>query len=168
MDPFTMVYDGLWNMMLANATLVSYFKSGNLYSYRQDKDPKGKINKAGDTPELQLFQMGMSEIDSIFNSNTSDMTMQYRWQVTTASFNIEEPNRIFFELIRSMCCWQHALCPLTWNNCNFVKSMDMTSSQETVDVTEASRRIHGWNGNLFCYVRMNFPTLDLTSGICTP
>lgn len=156
LDPFSLVYNGLWDLVERNPKLKDYVKSGNRIKYKKENEEKPSISDA-DTPELALMIGG--GVPTSGNSTESGIVKVYVWGITTGTMELVDYNKISFELFRSLIDWCCVLSKLSWCNCpGFVKRMNIVSLEEGSDMIDLNRTIHGWSALWNCEVEMAFPT----------
>jgi len=163
-DPFTQVYNGLWEMAEANDRLMSFVKVRNRIKYDDNLGPKENVSEA-DLPELMLVSDGSPSFNIISNSHDTRITKGYKWSLATGDLNLENYNVIAWELLRSMGRWKNVLCSLTWNDCTFVRHFEMVSAEEGIQFLDENRGIRGWATVVSLTVDLHFSTTQLISGI---
>jgi len=112
-NPFTMVYDALWDMMERNTTLTGLIRKANRIKYAQANATKPAISD-GDLPEIALLSSG-GDSNVMNTSSTSSMVRRYTWAIATGEYQINPfYNTVSWELYRAMIDWDQVLCALVW------------------------------------------------------
>lgn len=163
LNPFTMVWCALWEMMERNDTLTSLVRTGNRIKYDESYGPKESISD-GDLPELSLISAGV-ECNIMNSSGTSSCIRRYTWGLTTGEYDIQEMYNICcWELYRAMVDWDVVLCALVWpigSDWHFVVRTNMLSAEEGTYMFDENRGIRGWVGLWTIDAEMHFKTSDL-------
>lgn len=156
-DPFSQVYEALWQLVERNEKLRTYLPLRNRIKYEEQTDPKFNISDA-DVPELSLMQENIS-FDIHCNSSQRGMTRTYIWGVASGDFRINPVyNAMSFELYRCMIDWESTLCELIWEDCRFVQQLRLRSAEEGTFMSDKNRGILGWSAIWTCEVDFIFPT----------
>lgn len=155
-DPFTMVYDGLWDLVDRNPYLRQLLPARNKIKFDEDNARKDSLNDA-DLPELQLLSDGgLANLRN--NSSQSSITRNYIWQIATGDNRINPIfNKICFELYRSMFDWECTLCNLLWCDCRFVTGCRLVQIVDGNFLQDIERNIPGWSSLWSCEVDFVFP-----------
>lgn len=155
LDPFSLVYNALWELVERNQKLKELLPAGNRVKFDDENPIKSEVTDA-DLPELMLLLAGGTP-GQYDTRDYKSITRQYVWALETGDYRVNPIyNRITFELWRSMVDFECVLCALTWCNCNFVKDCRMVSVDENRANPEANRLIEGWVGLWACEVDMGF------------
>jgi hypothetical protein len=144
-DPFTQVYNGLWNLLESNDDLAALVKIGNRIKCTADKDGKEKYANA-DFPELIIRPAaGTSEIKS--TSTHVQITQTYSVLCTAGDFRADKS---FFPVKWALL---NALTDGTNNlNLNFVRHVILEDSTDNRN----TERFPGWNTAFNIKVEMWF------------
>jgi hypothetical protein len=156
LDPFTKVYDALWDLAVRNKALTDLIKVNNRIQYDKWIGAKDDISTA-DLPELALIVDG-----GLWNfqatSSHSSFERQYDWAITTGDFTIRDYNRIVWELCRAMTDWDRFICPVSWNGAQVVKNANQGELTEGTLRVEQNRNIRGWASIWTLNVEFMIPT----------
>lgn len=166
MDPFTKVYNAIWEMAADFAPLTELVSVSNRISFSVDgnRSPVKNNIASGDLPELILMPTGgMSNLH--YATGVSNVTKTFQWVLSTGDFRIHEGGLfpIEFALMRAMCNWRLVVAAVTWNGKTYVKRCDLTDLSEGESNSEQNRGIKGWSALWSCEVDMFFKTSDLRS-----
>lgn len=157
LDPFSMVYNALWDMVERNQAILDMIPIANRIKFDEQSSQKDQISDA-DTPELTLISGGGS-FGGKNNSSQTSVLRRYVWGITTGDFRINPVyNRLTFELFRCMTDWQCVLCNLTWCDCRFVSDFRLTESEEGTIMQDLDKGIPGWSALWSCEVDFLFTT----------
>lgn len=157
LDPFSQVHNALWTMAERSITLENLIPIRNRIKYEEESDKKPQISDA-DLPELALLAGGAT-IGVYDNSTQTSVRKNYIWAITTGDLRVNEVyNPIAWELFRAMRDWDQVLCPLTWENCNFVQKFRLLSADEGMQMMLQNRGIQGWSALWVCEVDCAFKT----------
>lgn len=160
LDPFSMVYNALWEMVERNKNLATYIPVGNRIKY-DDVAAIRASNEDADTPELALLSGGGSFGDTD-NSSQRSCVREYIWALTSGDLKLNTIfNPIQWELFRSMNDWECVLCSLTWCNCAFVSNCRIISAEDSSINHELERDILGWTSLWNMQVDFQFPKASL-------
>lgn len=156
-DPFSLVYDSLWEMALRSQVIRDFVRQGNRIKYDGPQAPKQVLSE-GDLPELALISSGGSS--NIMNSSsTSKVTRDYTWVLATGEYNINAfYNKLSFALYRAMVGWDEVLCSLTWRDYNFVVQATTIDIDDGVMLKSVTRNINGWAALWGVTIDMHFST----------
>lgn len=143
-DPFSLVYDGLWDMAERNPELISFFPVGNRIKYEEESDIKKNVSHA-DLPELSLLA-GSSVVGDL-NSNTGvSIKKTYIWALASGDLRLSPVfHKVSFELFRAMLDYESTLCPLLWEDCAFVTNCRVMTAEEGTEMNDLNRSIQGWS-----------------------
>lgn len=162
-NPFSQVYNGLWQLIDRNTIIQELVRKGNLIKFKEENELKQEINDA-DTPELQLVTSG-GTFGIGGNSTMTQVIKNYTWSIATGSMKVELYNILSFEIFRSLIDYECVLCPLTWCGCLFVTNFRITNIEEGNRMQDLQRSIPGWCALWNCELQMSFPTKNLRLGI---
>ena len=159
-NPFTMLYDKIWEMIEVNPNIDKLVSSKNKIKYDDWTGVKDNIADA-DFPELAL--LSESAITNLMQtSNTTNMIKQYSWVITTGDFRINEVyNQLTWELFRAMMGWDHYLTALVWEDQHFVKRVNMVALNEGTFRMAQNRGIRGWSSIWSFEIECHFVTRTL-------
>ncbi len=159
-DPFTLVYSTLWDLIENNDEITDLVHVGNRVKFDDARAPKESIVDA-DTPELQLRPE--SFITSIkATSSTTDIVKDYTLFISTGNWDLEEHfNRMSWELIRACISWDTILTAIKWNDKAFVFRFELLDAQEGTSELDLERGLDGWAALWRIQVYMQFLTSDI-------
>jgi len=163
-DPFTKVYEALWELASSFEPFTNLVTLRNRISFAEEgnRTPVKNLVSTGDLPEVILAPTGgIANLHAA--TNYSRIAKTYDWLISTGDLRIKEGGLfpIEFALMRAMCNWKTPLSALTWNGNTFVKRCDLTDVSEGQSDTERNRGIKGWSALWSCEVEMYFNTSDL-------
>lgn len=168
-DPFTMVYDALWDLAEGSNRVTDMVRLGNRIKMRTTAPNPGLKRQVsqGDLPELVLALTSGS--GNLLNTSSSSMvTKQYAWQLATGSLNPERLLELEFALFAALVDWPAILGALTWSGAEFVKRANLVGMESGAEMAEQNRGILGWASVWTLEVEMHFRTSDLrTYGLGT-
>lgn len=161
-NPYTQVYNALWDLMRAWPAFADTVKAGNRIQFT------GKLREiikaeiaVGDLPEVRLVAVSDTpHLQRTSNSTSTVMTLE--WQVSTGDQRLDV--MLFplkWEMFRAMSKWETVLTPLTWNGHTFAKLFRPLISVDGQLESDLIRGIKGWSTIWSCTIEMWFRTLDL-------
>lgn len=165
LNPFTMVWWGLWEMVERNPNITNMVSLLNRIKMDNDLADKRNISDA-DLPELTLLSSG-GDCNIMDSSATSKIVRNYTWAIATGEYNISPYyNVLCWELFRAMVDWDQVLCPLIWPlesdpEWHFVVRTNVISIEEGTEMIKTNKGIGGWAGLWQIDVQMHFRTEDL-------
>lgn len=149
-DPFTIVYEGIWDMLEANADFCTLVKPGNRIKYNGPARPaiKDEISTA-DTPEVRVVPLS-TEYHLQRTSNGTSITKTYGIEVSSGStIAANGVWAVEWQILRAVSNWQTYLSNLVWpegsDGSEFVKLCKPLSAAEGVRRTDLNRGIYGWS-----------------------
>ena len=163
-DPFTLVFNTLWQMADNSLSLTNLVRPGNKIRFNIDDDRSPiKENVAdADLPELILATAGITNANMFHSSCDSLIVRQYQWLISTG--DLRTNFRLFpvqFALYCAMHSWQGALSTLLWKNKKFVKNTRWLNATEGITNPQLNRGIEGWSSIWNISVEMIFSSTDL-------
>lgn len=163
LDPFTQVFNKLWDLAEASPTLSDMVRPGNRIKYNQQaqRDPIKENVQAADLPELVLaIDSGTGNLHS--TSCSSKIVRQYVWMITSGDYRVNFTILpVEWALICSMNDWVHDLGELTWNNDHFVKRLDVVGLASGLSNPDQNRNIRGWSSLVRIEVEMHFSSAKM-------
>lgn len=164
LDPFTQVYNALYELPWARAEMCKLVERGNRVTFSgRDRSPlKDQVN-VSDLPELRLIPTG-STPHIQRTSSTSTWILRFEWQLATGDQRVNKfLYPVEFELLRAMANWIPTLQALTWKDKKFAWGAPVTEARTGVTETDINRGIRGWVALWTCEVRLALTTADLIS-----
>lgn len=162
-DPYTKVYDALWELVKASSSLTALVTIGNRINLNEKDNPyplKLEVSDA-DVPEMILTSTGMSA-KIMHNSSGSSCIRTYQFLISTGDMRLgQKLLPIEWMLFAALCDWKAKLGALTWKGYRFCKRLDVTSVDNGFADPERNRGIQGWSAIWGIEVEMHFPTADL-------
>ena len=163
-DPFSLVFDKLWELAEVSQPLMRLVSPGNLIKFNkaQDRDPLKQQILTADLPELVLTGVGSTEANLLESSCSSKIVRQYSFILSTGDYRITSfllP--VQFALFCALADYQAVLCPLQWKSKTFITQANWVSLSEGMSNPELNRGIKGWSSLWTCMVEMHFSTADL-------
>lgn len=163
-DPFTMVYDALWDLAEGSNRVTELVRVGNRIKMREDKPsagPKRQVSQ-GDLPELVLALTSGS--GNLLSTSSSSMVIkQYGWQLATGDMNPERLLQLEFALFAALVSWPTVLGALQWSGLEFVKRANLVGMESGREMVEQNRGVGGWASIWTLEVEMHFRTSDLVA-----
>lgn len=161
-NPFSLVFDALWDLFETNTELTDLVRPGNRIKYNStdNRDPvKAEVQDA-DMPEVILITDGFTS--NLYHTSTSTSCKRsYAFVINTGDLRVNyRLNAVEWELFVAMLRWKDVLTSLTWNGLNFVKSVRMLTVSEGLSDNQ-QRLMRGWAALWRCEVEMHFKTADL-------
>lgn len=162
-DPFSMVFDALWQLAEASAPLNDLVRVGNRIKFNDatNRDPRKTAVQAGDLPELVLVcENGTGNISA--SSCSTSVTRRYSWVIATGDLRISHLlHPVEWALVCAMTNWKSVLLNLTWQGNKFAKRMQFLDQSVGFSKPEQNRNISGWSSVWGIEVEMHFTTADM-------
>lgn len=161
-DPFTLVYDALWDLAEASVAVTSLVRVGNrvkLDSVAPTAGLKKEVSQA-DLPEIVLA-LTSSTGNIRGTSSSSSVIRQYQWALSTGDMDPRTLLALEFALYAALADWPTVLSTLTWQGLGFVKRANIVSAEHGESDPERNRGVRGWSGLWTLDVEMHFRTGDL-------
>jgi hypothetical protein len=162
-DPFSLVYDKLWDLAEASVPLTRLVKLKNRIKFSPTKvyDPVKREVSEADLPELTLTSTTGSA-NMMANSSMSSCTRTYEWIIATGSLSIIAMlGPVEFALWCALHDYQSYLNALQWDGKDFVKVARVGQISNGLTDSERNRGIVGWTSIWSLDVEMYFVTKDL-------
>ena len=166
LDPFSKVYNALWDLVEQSARLKSLVRVGNrIKSNRQTRTPQYKQEISdGDLPELQLLATQMvGKIRATSNGSSALMTLE--WWMSTGDVNLINPTSllpVMWALYAALTPWPSTAPQLiTWRGKTPIKRVDLLTANSGLADPERNRGIRGWSCVWACEVELYFATDDV-------
>lgn len=158
-NPFTMVYDALWDLVQRNPNLIDYLRTKEKFDTR---DGTLRNITTSDLPEIVLVQD--ERVGSLrISSSQMEVTPTYKFVLTTGDQRINRIlNQITWELLRSLVDWESVLCALQWPESdpkNFIINMRLGEVRDFTPgmiASEERESIRGWATIWSVTVQMRF------------
>lgn len=143
MNPFSLVYQKIYDIAAENTILSERIRPGNQIRFDAANAGK-KVSSSADFPELILVQSALLG-NLIASSARSEVTVTYEWILTTGSWDLGNlGSELQWGLFTASSRWCQDLTVLQWNYKNFVKNVQLSEVSITVDDDERNRGIQGW------------------------
>lgn len=162
-DPFTQVYEKLWDIMDAHKAMDALVAAGNRVKFTGDNRQPEKPNPTtADLPEMRLVQVEM-EPHTERTSNGSSIVMDYGWVLACGDRRLDVAlNPITFEIMRAMRQVRTQLTGLTWKSQAFVRNAQNIAAEIGYNTDEKLLRgMSGWMLAWRVKVEMWFSTASL-------
>lgn len=159
-NPFSDVYDALWDLAEASDLLTSLVKPKNRVKFNQTRTGgtiKDQVSEA-DLPELVLVASG-SSCNLHDTSSSSRITRNYEWIISTGDLRIN--NKLLpveWAIFCAMLDWPTVLASLQWQGAGFIKRTAVTDISTGQSDAERNRGIAGWSSIWGIEVEMHFQT----------
>lgn len=160
-DPFTMVYDALWDLAEGSGRVTDLVRVGNRIKLRETRTAGDKKQiSQGDLPEMILgLTSGTGNIRG--TSSSSSCIKQFQWGLSTGDLNPERLLELEFALFAAMVNWPNVLAVLEWGGATFVKRAQLVSMEAGQSMAEQNRGIRGWVALWTLEVEMHFRSQTL-------
>jgi len=157
-NPFTLVYDALWDLAMRSGDLRTRVREGNRISFGSptNSNPTKPQIAAGDLPELVLVVRSMSA--NLHNTSSGSMcTREYAWQISGGDYRYSQTLApLEWELFCAMAGWRKTLTELRWRDVAFCKKMTLNGGQTGLSDPQNNRNIIGWSAVWTLSVEMHF------------
>jgi len=161
-DPFSKVYDGLWEMLENHSGFTDKVKIGNRQKFNGSmRSPKSlKAVLTADRPVVGLVVIGA--VPQLHRaSNLVTIHEQYEFVVITGDRRVTESlYPVSWEMVKAMTKWKTYLSSLTWNSKTFVHLGHAIGFTESL-VDDDTHSIRGWVGRWQYEVQMHFKETDM-------
>jgi hypothetical protein len=161
-DPFTKVYDALWDMLETNTHFTDQVKVGNRLTFTgESRDPVKPDIQAADLPEVGILPTtGKPHLERTSSSSTFDAYYDAIVLSGDRRLNVKV-YPVCWALFRAMKDWHTELkTNITWNDRAFVHLARPSGFQLGLS-DAASRGMGGWVARWTYEVQMHFTTTDL-------
>lgn len=162
-NPFTKVFDKLWELFELDTEFTSRIPEGNRVKYNSttDREPLKQNIASADVPEFAItFDAG--NINLFDTSSSSKVVAQYRMIINTGDFRVNEyAQLITWIVICNLRLWKTHLGALTWKDATFVKRVHILNLATGQSDPERNRQIKGWTSIFTVEVEMHFKTTNL-------
>lgn len=169
-NPFSKVFDALWQLPLQHYAFDEIVKPGNRIKYNvpENRDPIKEVVAVNDVPELILV-VSNGTVKMQNTSSSSMVIRQYSWLISTGDWRVNKYlHQVEWALFISMLKWKEVLGALQWHDKNFVKRADVVTFTDGQSDSERNRGLKGWSAMWAVEVEMHFKTTDLTSELVEP
>ena len=154
-DPFTILFDRLWEIVDANPVISELVRPGNKFRFETLLGLKETIQH-GDLPEIVLFPDSTQQ-DDFGTSGTNNLSASYRFAIATGTFTTRMINQLQWEIYRVIQTFMANVGDLTYNEVPFVIQIKFNSGNQLQNTVEQSRGINGWCASYGFTVDMQFP-----------
>lgn len=159
-DPFTLTYNALWDILESHKAFSRLVKIGNRQKFTSQNQKKFKEVLAADRPMVGVVPT--KDIPHLSaTSSTSKITAGYQIVLVTGSLLLDEQlYPVCWEIFLAMSKWQPKLTALRWNSKQFInlaRPTDLGSGLGDPD----THGIDGWVARWDYEVHMHFTTTDL-------
>lgn len=163
MNPFTMVYGELWQMLLEHPRFVRDVKEGNRIRFDKERDPLKETVQDADMPQVTL--VGTTGSANVMDtSSSSKVVRQYTFMISTGDLRYTEIlGQVEWYVFCALCGWKGRLGRLQWDGQNFVKRVNVVSVVNGINDAEANKNLLGWSAAWSIEVEMHFQTSTLQS-----
>lgn len=156
-DPFSKVYNALWETAIAHPFISQAFNLGNRVDLNNGKRSYVKKHlTSADLPELILVPTNLKgSIHS--SSSSSSCTKRYQWVITTGDYRVDR--HLFplsWAIFSSMVRCQKQVTALRWMDQPFVRRMDLVDSTDGQSAAQRESNIEGWSTVQTIEVEMHF------------
>lgn len=164
-NPFSMVYEALWDMLTARADFAAQIREGNRISFGDPHkpDPTKHGLTAADLPQVALVSTGM-EANLFSTSNGSHCIRRYQWILRTDGLPLKQLHEIEWAVFCGMATWNTVLTALQFEGKRFVKLLQITGIDTGFNERAPNEEPPvpvGWSSIWSCAIRFDFATADL-------
>jgi hypothetical protein len=162
-DPFTLVFNRLWEIVEAHPDAASVIKPGNRIKLNEQtkREPTKPFVQVADLPELMLVTEG-GNLNLHSTSSSTKIVRRYSWLLSTGDARV---NYLLYPvewlLVEAFSKWTTELTSLTYKDKHFVKRFDILDVSEGWKRADENRNIKGWSAIWKCEIEMHFATNDL-------
>ena len=163
-NPFSMVYDALWELFEAYPDIDDLVLPGNRIKYNKDKvgNPLPQHINDADLPEIVLATDGIGQTNLHQTSCSSSITRTFSWLLSTGDFRLNERLLpVEWMIFVAMHDWQTVLADLLWEGKSFVTRADLLECTNGLSDPDLNRKITGWSAVWRIEVEMHFKHADL-------
>ncbi len=158
-NPFTMVYDALWELFEQYPDVDNIVRVGNRIKYNESRtgNPLPEHVMDADLPELVLASDGTGQVNLHQSSCTSSITRTFAWLISTGDFRLNA--RLLpleWMIFVAMHDFQSVLSALKWDDESFVTRADLLESTNGLSDPDRNRKITGWSAVWRVEVEMHF------------
>lgn len=158
-DPFSQVYNAIWDMLEAHQGFADLVKVANRIKFADNNpDPWKREIQDGDLPEVAIYPSdGVPQLDA--DSSETFITLRFNLLISTGDRRVDAlifP--VLWETLRAMAGWRLHLETLAWNGQPFVRDAYPTTFSENLTDAENNRKKEGWTGLCGYEVQLNFTT----------
>ena len=167
-NPFTLVYNALWELLECNEHFKKLVRAGNMIRFagKEADNAIAKVilktaNANADVPEVRILPRGT--VPHIQRTSTSSfLTTKLEIQISSGSYKLDEVLfPVQWAVYRAMSTWQNVVMQLKWKDRNFVHLVRPLSSNDMAMDVDVMRGIPGWTALWSCEITMDFKTVDL-------
>jgi len=156
-DPFTLVYNALWDLLEDDKTLKSMVRLGNRIRLTgDDRNPIKEKYATEDLPEIIVFPRRILP-NTHKGSNFCFIEEELSVEVRTGNVNLVDLYPLKWAVYRASTRWKTFLSSLKWRNLSFVLDVDLISSDDASLTEATTRRLTGWSTLWVFRTRMKFP-----------
>lgn len=161
-DPITLCYEKLVDMLSEHTGFTTLVKTGNLIRFSgKNRDPIKSQVSVSDLPEVRVVPRGgVPHIQR--TSNSSSMIEVFEVQIASGDQRVDAALfPVKWEVYRALSGWASALMALTWKSKTFVKLVRPIDISDGVAEGDLRRGIEGWSSIWSVEIHMWFSTVDL-------
>ena len=157
-DPFTQVYDSIWDTLEKFGDFAALVKLANEVKYNTEIQPRDKESlQEGDISQATLIPSG-STTSTVISSRTGEILQGFTLIIISGDERLQKKYfPLKWAMIRAL-----ASAGQNLNGLEFVRSVDVTDQIEDVNEFDESMGIQGWNSSLTIIVTMLFNKDELT------
>ena len=163
-DPFTLVYNKIWEMIGEHPEVAALVKAGNLIKYTGkggDRQTRKPALSESDVPEIRLTSES-TDVNLGATSSRTLLTDVFVLTIRGGSLKYEVINAVRWAVLRACSCWADQLVTLEWNSKPFiVHGLPLKTQQRLLKAKEEEGGKMVWMSLLTYEVKMSFDTSDL-------
>ena len=147
LDPFSAVYEALWELAEGSPPLTALVKPGNRIKFNKTRvaDPVKKEVSDADLPELTLI-CTTSVVNMMDSSSSTKVVKNYDWIIATGDLNLlRKLMPVEWYLVCAMLRYPAVLNALQWEGQSYVKVCRVTGVSAGLTDSERNRGIVGFS-----------------------
>ncbi len=145
-NPFTLLYDELWNLLEQSPELSQLVAVGNRLKFNDEfnREPLKETVATADMPEILILSDG-GDFNLMNSSSTSRFDLSYSIVINTGDYRLNVfAHQIQWFIFCQFVKWKTTLTTLTWKNEAFVKNVRLSNVTTGESMAERNRGINGF------------------------
>lgn len=162
-DPFSMIYEALWQILEDSPDFSVRVKPGNRVKFigKLDRLPEKDEILTADLPEVRVIPAGGTP-HLQRTSNSSSCLKRFVIQVATGDRRVDASLfPVEWAVYKALTDWTNILTALEWQGNTFVNLARPMEITEDIGLINLERGISGWVTVFACEIHMWFKTSDL-------
>ena len=163
-NPFTLVYNSIWNLLLARPNFVQHIKHGNRISF-VGQNPNAQFTKefnklSADFPEVQITVEGATPAPND-TSSSSKLSRTYAIMLHTDGATLDPfVFPVEWEIFQALAAWRFTVSALEYKGERFVKNVAPLPVTNAYSL-DAAQNVRGWVAVWRARVDMYFSNVNL-------